>query len=120
MYGTWILTTDYTAKEAGDGFVYRRLDHVRVVGINTPVQLLEVVCFKEDLQDEKAQFLNDYETAYTLFEQREWKKAAAIFTSLNKQNETDGPVNLYLKRCIDFIQNPPAVDWDGVFNMTQK
>ncbi|HPX25856.1 MAG TPA: adenylate/guanylate cyclase domain-containing protein, partial [Treponemataceae bacterium] len=120
MYGTWILTTDYTAKEAGDAFEYRKLDRVRVVGINTPVQLLEVVCFKEDLQEDKKKFLADYETAYTLFEQRQWKKAEALFTSLKSRDDTDGPVNLYLKRCKDFIQNPPAVDWDGVFNMTQK
>jgi len=120
MYGTWILTTDYTAKEAGEAFIYRKLDRVRVVGINTPVQLLEVVCFKEDLQEDKKKFLADYETAYTLFEQRQWKKAEALFTSLKSRDDTDGPVNLYLKRCKDFIQNPPAVDWDGVFNMTQK
>lgn len=120
MYGTWILTTDYTAKEAGDAFEYRKLDRVRVVGINAPVQLLEVVGFKEDLQEEKKKFLTDYETAYTLFEQRQWKKAEALFTSLKSREDTDGPVNLYLKRCKDFIQNPPALDWDGVFNMTQK
>ena len=120
MYGTWILTTDYTAKEAGEEFIYRKLDRVRVVGINTPVQLLEVVCFKEDLQEDKKKFLADYETAYTLFEQRQWKKAEALFTSLKSRDDTDGPVNLYLKRCKDFIQNPPALDWDGVFNMTQK
>ncbi len=120
MYGTWILTTDYTAKEAGDAFIYRKLDRVRVVGINTPVQLLEVVCFKEELKDERKKFLEDYEKAYTLFEQRQWKKAEALFASLKEKDDADGPVNVYLKRCRDFIQNPPASDWDGVFNMTQK
>lgn len=120
MYGTWILTTDYTAKEAGDAFEYRKLDRVRVVGINTPVQLLEVVGFKEEISAERRSFLKTYDDAYALFEQRQWKKAEAVFTSLKSRDDTDGPVNLYLKRCKDFIQNPPALDWDGVFNMTQK
>lgn len=120
MYGTWILTTDYTAKEAGDEFIYRRLDQVRVVGINTPVQLLEVIDFKNSINSEKESFLKDFEKALDLFNERNYKAAQDIFDNLLKINAEDGPSTIYRDRCIDFIKSPPAKDWDGVFNLTQK
>jgi adenylate cyclase len=120
MYGTWILTTDYTAKEAGDEFIYRRLDQVRVVGINTPVQLLEVIDFKNSISSERESFLKDFEKALDLFNERNYKAAQEIFDNLVKINAEDGPSTIYRDRCIDFIKSPPAKDWDGVFNLTQK
>jgi adenylate cyclase len=120
MYGTWILTTDYTAKEAGDEFMYRRLDQVRVVGINKPVQLLEVIDFKNSINSEKESFLKDFEKALDLFNERNYKAAQDIFDNLLKINAEDGPSTIYRDRCIDFIKSPPAKDWDGVFNLTQK
>ena len=92
MYGTWILTTDYTAKEAGDEFIYRRLDQVRVVGINTPVQLLEVIDFKNSINSEKESFLKDFEKALDLFNERNYKAAQEIFDNLVKIKQEDGPV----------------------------
>lgn len=120
MYGTWVLTTDYTAEEAGHDFLYRRLDQVRVVGINKPVQLLEVVGFKNELSDDTKEFLASFELALDLFNERNWKEAEKAFKKLLKINQDDGPSAVYLNRCTDYVKNPPAKDWDGVFNLTQK
>jgi len=35
-YGTWILVSEATRTEAGDSFLYRQMDSVRVVGILKP------------------------------------------------------------------------------------
>ncbi|OHD79940.1 MAG: hypothetical protein A3J97_00435, partial [Spirochaetes bacterium RIFOXYC1_FULL_54_7] len=43
QYGTWILLSGDTHAQLGGAFLCRRLDRVRVVGINEPVQLYELL-----------------------------------------------------------------------------
>ncbi len=42
-YGTWVIMSEAVQEGIGNAFVVRRLDRVRVVGINTPVRLFELV-----------------------------------------------------------------------------
>lgn len=120
MYGTWILTTDFTAEKNMDRFVFRRLDRVRVVGIKTPVQLRELIDEKSEISQEKLSFLAGFDRALGLFEARSWEKAGRGFKELLTIDPEDGPSNLYFKRCSEYLKTPPKNDWDGVFNMTQK
>jgi len=30
------------------------------------------------------------------------------------------PSLIYLERCKEFVENPPAADWDGVYTFTKK
>ena len=109
-----------TKNELGDEFITRRLDRVRVVGINTPVQLWELVELKEAVDAETLDFLRRFEEALTVFNQKDWKKASQMFQALYKERPTDGPSEAYLRKCETFIQKPPADNWDGVFSLTQK
>ena len=120
QYGTWLLISDMTKNELGDEFVTRRLDRVRVVGINTPVQLWELVELKDAVDAETLGFLRRFEEALTVFNQKDWKKASQMFQELYKERPTDGPSEAYLRKCETFIQKPPADNWDGVFSLTQK
>ena len=120
QYGTWLLISDMTKNELGDEFITRRLDRVRVVGINTPVQLWELVELKEAVDAETLDFLRRFEEALTVFNQKDWKKASQMFQALYKERPTDGPSEAYLRKCETFIQKPPADNWDGVFSLTQK
>jgi len=120
QYGSWILMTDDTYKETGDEFIVRRFDRVRVVGINTPVQLWELVDFKAEIKPELVDFLGRFEEAHEAFDRRDWKKAAALFSALAAERPDDGPTKSYIKKCEVFSLKPPAPDWDGVFSLTEK
>jgi adenylate cyclase len=120
LYGTWILTTDFTAEGNMDRFVFRKLDRVRVIGIHTPVQLRELVAERNDMAPEQLDFLEQFSQSLDTFERREWKKAEQQFAALSERNPADGPSQLYLNRSRDYLKKPPADSWDGVFNMTQK
>ena len=120
QYGTWILTTEFTAKDTGDRFVFRRLDSVRVVGINTPVLLQNLLGVRSELPQETLAMVDRFHEGMTAFESRDWKKALAIFEDLTVKYPDDGPSKLYAKRSQDFLAKPPAASWDGVFNLTEK
>lgn len=120
QYGSWILMTDSTKTEAGDRFMTRRLDQVRVVGINTPVQLWELVDFRTEVSPATLDFLGRFDEAHRVFDSMNWGKAVDMFRNLSDERPEDGPSRSYIKKCEIFMQKPPAADWDGVFSLTEK
>ena len=120
QYGTWILTTEFTAKEAGEDFLFRRLDQVRVVGIDTPVRLMNLLGLRSEEGEAGAALVEGFHAALDLFEARDWVRAEKAFLELADRFPQDGPSQLYAKRCQEFAKKGPPPDFDGVFNLTEK
>jgi len=113
-----ILISEYTREKLGDEFLLRRLDRVRVVGINTPLRLYELLTMSNGTTNRDA--IELWETAIDLYEQRQFKEAAGIFTSLKEQNPNDKVAEFYAGRCAKHEANPPPEQWDAVNNLTEK
>jgi len=120
QYGTWVCASEDTVSAAGSSFLFRRLDRIRVVGKSQPIRIFELVEEKSALPEEKKAFYSRFETAMEEFESRDWMKARAAFAACLEQAPEDGPAKTYLARCDNYAKNPPAEDWDGVYNLTQK
>ena len=119
-YDTWILTTKATLDETGDRLLSRKLDKVRVVGINEPVQIYELIETKKNATELQKETVQYFENALALFETRDWEKAAGFFKNALASNPNDGPSRIYLKRCKEYQKKPPAEDWDGVYDLDRK
>lgn len=120
QYGSWILATDATKTEAGDEFITRRFDRVRVVGIHTPVQLWEIIGLKADMDSAYLEFLDRFEKAHQIYDTMDWKKATELFGALAGERPEDGPSTAYFLRSKGFLAKNPAADWDGVINLSEK
>jgi adenylate cyclase len=120
QYGTWICVSEETMRAAGNGFVYRKLDKIRVVGKMEPIQIFELVDELSTISREAADFFDEFAEAMRSFESREWQTALDRFKSLSEKRPADGPSRLYIGRCEAYLQEPPPEDWDGVFNLTSK
>jgi adenylate cyclase len=104
----------------GADFFVRKLDRVRVVGINEPVRLYELIEEKSTVDNTLAQAVGVFHEGMQDFEAKQWKLAAATFRRVLAILPTDGPAQVYLKRCQQFMRKPPAENWDGVFALTSK
>ncbi len=120
QYGTWVMISEITKREAGDSFLVRKLDRVRVVGIHEPVRLFELIDEKENADPKVASAVEVFERGLEFFEKREWDAAIGEFREVLKILPEDGPANVYIKRCKDFKRKEPPATWDGVFNLTMK
>ncbi|MDR2576227.1 MAG: adenylate/guanylate cyclase domain-containing protein [Treponema sp.] len=120
QYGTYILTTRATLDETGEMFLSRKLDKVRVVGINEPVQLYELLGTRDEAKEWQKEMVQHFENAISLFEKRDWTAAAEAFQCTLISNPNDSPSRIYLGRCEAYQKNPPQKDWDGVFNLDSK
>jgi len=115
-----ILISEYTREKLGDEFLLRRLDRVRVVGINTPLRLYELLAVMETATGAEQNNVEQWEKAIDLYEQRQFKEAGKIFASLKERNPNDKVAELYAERCVKYETAPPPEQWDAVNNLTEK
>jgi len=115
-----ILISEYTREKIGGEFLVRRLDRVRVVGINTPLRLYELLGNNNEQLAMGKEVIERWEKAIDLYEQRQFKEAVKIFTSLVEDNNDDKVAELYAKRCMEYLAYPPPETWDAVNNLTEK
>jgi adenylate cyclase len=115
-----ILISEYTKGKTGDEFVCRSLDRVRVVGINTPVRLYELLGLRDDIDAQQAEYLAAWEKAIGLFEQGFFEKAEEAFSLLAKKRPEDHTAKIYADRCTNYLQSPPPDGWDGIRNLMEK
>ncbi len=120
QYGTWILTSEATMGKAEDIFLVRKLDRVRVVGINNPIRLYNPIAIRDEATETQLKLVETFDKALNLFEERDWKKAKATFREVIKIDPEEKPSVRYVQMCDKFIKDEPEADWDGVFNLTSK
>ncbi|GBU29351.1 adenylate cyclase [Treponema sp. R8-4-B8] len=120
QYGTWILASEDTVRETGDALLYRKLDRVRVVGINEPVRLCELVDMADQAGEQQKKLVQVFHEALDYFEKRDWTQAEKGFQEAMSIIPDDSPSSIYLDRCKQFLSSPPKDTWDGVYNLTSK
>ncbi|MEW5903665.1 MAG: adenylate/guanylate cyclase domain-containing protein [Pseudomonadota bacterium] len=116
-YGITYLVSEATQALAADVCAYRELDKIRVVGKHLPVTIYEPQIGPDALS---ADHLARFHAASALYRQRDWAGAQAAFAELLQTLPEDRPCQLYVERCAYFLAQPPAEDWDGVFNRAEK
>jgi adenylate cyclase len=115
-----ISISEYTRNEIGDEFLCRSLDRVRVVGINTPMRIYELLGLRSEADAAGLEALAAWEEAMGLYENWEFLKAGELFGAIAARDEKDGVPRLYVERCRDYAAAPPPDDWDGISNLSQK
>jgi adenylate cyclase len=120
QYGTWIMLSEITQAECADDFTFRKLDRVRVVGINQPVRLYELIEEKGRTEKKVEEAVAVFHKGLAEFEAKDWDKAMKTFAEVLRLLPEDGPSRRYIKECQENKTKPPAASWDGVFNLTTK
>ena len=72
------------------------------------------------ITQEQNKLLDTYNAGLALYKERKFSEAKANFQEGLGIIADDGPSQLYIDRCNEYIKNPPDDDWDGVFVMTTK
>ena len=126
-----ILISAATRDLLGDAFIVRSLDRVRVVNVNTPLRLYELLETREEASSELLKYVDDWEKAFADFEAKKYKEATAQFETLASKNQNDNVVRYYLELLNNFFlkgKYPVATDdvgveynpEDSVFKLLQK
>ncbi len=118
-YGVDFIVSSFTVDEAPE-FVYREIDRVRVKGKLLPVIIYEVVGEHGMVDDEELARLKQWDQFLKLYRGQHWKAAERVLSSLREQDPERVLYDLYATRIVEFVENPPGKDWDGVYTHESK
>ncbi len=121
LYRTEILIGEQTEVMLGDAFRLREVDAVRVLGKKLPVRIFELLGEAgETLDPRREKLLDHYATGLAAYRERRFDIGLAEFEAALALVPDDGPSQTLAERCRVFRTAPPAQDWDGAYQATEK
>ncbi len=120
-YDTTIMIGTKTAQEIGDRFLVRSLDFLRVKGKNEPVEVFELIGENpREFPESKLIMLSHFNKGILAYRARNFQEGIEWFEHALDIEPDDGPSKVYIKRCRDYLVDPPPPDWDGGYTLTEK
>jgi adenylate cyclase len=119
QYHVQLVISEATYKQVSSQFVCRELDKIRVKGKNLPVNIYELL----DVAAEKSKYeklLTQFHNAMQCYRAQNWREAAEKFADILVTFPNDGPTMVFLERALEFSDNAPEAEWDGVYVMKTK
>ena len=120
VYGTHIVISESVAKRVSEAFLLRPLDRLRVKGKDKPISIYELMADRFYAQAPAPEIVHEFEKGITLYQKRAFKEALKEFRQILRISSDDGPSQLYIQRCQEFIKNPPPRGWDGIHTLLIK
>lgn len=118
-YRNRVIISEFTYAQVAHHFVAREVDRIRVKGKKKPVVIYELLAPISERETYVA-LLNMYNSALDVYRSQKWQEAAGEFGELLALYPDDGPTQILLQRCIEFIDEAPESDWDGTYVMKSK
>ena len=114
-----ILVGETTRAAAGDGFVFREVDRVRVKGRGGTVRVFELLGVNGDAPLAPDD-IGAYEKALERYRVQDWEAAGAGFAAFLCAHPGDGPAGVMVDRVAALRAAPPPPDWDGAYDQRAK
>lgn len=128
-YNSKLNISNFTKAKLKGNYIFRFLDLVTVKGKSEPIEIWQVHDFDEKREDalygvnytQIQHELELYHKAIGLYKEAFFDKALAIFEEIEGwENKTNHAIyQIYIERCVHYIQNPPQT-FNGVFVHTTK
>ena len=106
-----------------DGFALLELDAVRVVGREAPERLFALIATPEDATPEHAALATAQSSMLACYRAQDWDRADAALADLEPRFQALGfykLAHIYAERIVGYRREPPAADWDGVYQAIAK
>lgn len=118
-YHVQLIISEATYRHVASQFVCRELDKIRVKGKTLPVNIYELM----DVEDNRSlhqSLLNEFDGAMQEYRKQNWSRATELFAEVLSNFPDDGPTQVFLARALEFSENAPEGEWDGVYVMKTK
>ena len=112
FYRSHILVSEQTRMQAGEAFVFREIDSLRVMGRAEPERVFELMGRAGEVAGELPATFTEGLACYRA---RDWDGAERAFAACLRLAPEDGPSQVFLARIRAFRASAPPADWDGVW-----
>lgn len=118
-----ILISGETRSLLDESFLVRSLDTVRVVNVEKPIQLYEVLDFTENADEKMKDYVLTWEDGMTAYNQKDYNQAYKLFQKLKAENPKDKVLLYYISLLENFFlkgKYPEEKDDVGVAYLPQE
>ncbi len=125
LYGTNIIISDTVYKEIQEFAVTRPLDIVAVKGKKNGIPIYELMALKGVdpylLPTTDQLHISEWCTkAFKLFLDMKFNEALEIYKELQKKYPSDKTIDVYIRRTLELVEEPPGNNWDKTTILTEK
>lgn len=121
QYHTRLMIGEQTYTMVSDQVIARELDKLVVVGKTEPVTVYELMQLSSiPVPPERAQFIELYQKALSLYRSRQWSEAIRCFEKALSVSPADHTCQIYIERSHLYESMPPPDNWNGVFVLRTK
>ena len=120
QYGVRLLISGETRKLAREAIETRELDSIQMLGKSEPVSVFELLARKGELDQATADLRDSFERGLSAYRDRDWGRAQTHFEACLRLNPGDAPAKLFIGRLQYLRDHPPAENWNGVWELTEK
>lgn len=120
FYGTQVLVGPATQAACRDAFVFRPLGSVQVKGKSQPAPIFELLGRAGEVEAERVAYADSFGEAVTAFQARAWARAAECLKCCRDLRPEDLAVLRYMEATQVFLAAPPADEWHGALELTEK
>ncbi|HEX5226559.1 MAG TPA: adenylate/guanylate cyclase domain-containing protein [Bryobacteraceae bacterium] len=120
LYGTEILISDAAYQAAREDIVARPVGVVRVKGKSQCVEVWEPLALASDDGPAARNLARLFTEALEAYIARDFRTAADCYESALRIRPGDAPSEILFDRCRNFVDAPPAAEWNGVYVATEK
>ncbi len=113
-------TRDEAVGHRPDAFVFRRLARVALKGRAAPLDVHELVGWRESVEAERLEAIGIYEQGLDLFLAGHFAPARKAFERAIERFPADSPSRTYVELCASYGESPPPPDWGGVHVQRSK
>ena len=118
VYGTQIIASSVFAEAAGsDEFVWRWLDRVAVAGRSAPIDIHELLCFRDGAPAQSLLVADACSGAFAAYLEKDFARANQLLEPLVS---FDGPSRVLRERIAREVSDPAATAGDGVNRFSKK
>ena len=118
VFGTHILISERTRKDAGKAVEAREIDRMALKGRKESVVAFELLGLAGQIAEKRLEGYRTYERGLAQYRLQKWDSAEALFREAISILGEDKASSVMVQRVIVFRQHPPPKDWDGVFRLT--
>ncbi|MBN2735694.1 MAG: hypothetical protein JXR70_01855 [Spirochaetales bacterium] len=99
-------------------FDIRELDLVTVKGRNEPCLIYDVFSADPDnLKENKLATMELLSEGIMAYRDKKFREAHGIFKKMREKSPDDILPVLYMKRCLEYVKNPPSEQWNASFRV---
>ncbi len=121
FYGSDIIISENTIKENREKYIVRELDYLLVKGKSKPIKIYQLITRANEISEVDWNFIiRQFEDGIHLYREREFVESLQKFKGIINVYPQDNPSIVYIKRCEEFIKNPPDENWQAISEVLIK